>query len=65
MFFNISPRFYASAMIGIQFYGDFMLKETFDYKNELYKEHLPIFSNQGNTTFNFDQNLTLGLHYRF
>lgn len=63
MFFDISPRLYASAMIGLQFYADFLLKENFFYKNELYKEHLP--TTTGISTFNFNQSFTLGLHYRF
>lgn len=63
MFFDISPRLYASAMLGLQFYADFNIKERFEYKNEIYKEHLP--TTPSVSTFNFDQSLSIGIHYRF
>ena len=63
MFFNISPRLYASAMLEFQFYADINIKEKFDYKNEIYKEHLP--TTPSVSTFNFNQSLSVGIHYRF
>jgi hypothetical protein len=60
---DISKRLYATAFIGIRASGQFLIKETFDYKNDLYKEHLPTRSSVD--FFNFDTFASLGLNYRF
>ncbi len=60
---NISRRLYATAFIGVRAQGQFLIREKFDFKNESYKDHLPI--KQGGNSFNFDTFASLGLHYRF
>ena len=60
---DLSNKLYATAFIGIRFESHIIVREKFEYKNELYKEHLP--NRQGGSTFNFDTFASIGLHYRF
>lgn len=63
MLVDITDRLYASAFVGFKFTGSTTLKEQYQYRTELYKEHIPTIP--AVSTLDYDQNLTLGLHYRF
>jgi hypothetical protein len=60
---DITPRLYASVFLGVQLQADILVSEKFDYKNDLYKEHLP--ANLGSSYINFDYSASFGLHYKF
>lgn len=63
--FNVSPRFYLTAITGMRLSSSVLLKQTHDYQSELYKEHLPVYERSKLYYSNFDYFSSIGLNFRF
>ncbi len=61
--FDIGKRLYCTTTLNLRANVQWTLSEKNEYANDLYKEHLP--SQRGASTFNFETDLTIGVHYKF
>ena len=60
---DISKRLFATAFLGYRFQQNILMKESFVYQTEFYKEHIP--SEASSSFFTVNSFSSIGIHYRF
>lgn len=61
--FDVGSKLYCTVMLNMRSNVQWAIAERNDYLNDTYKEHIP--SQSGSSTFNFDSDLAIGMHYKF
>ena len=60
---DITKKLFATAFLGYRFQQNILMKESFNYRNDSYKEHIP--TKSSNSFFSVNSFSSIGIHYKF